>query len=126
MSKMPVPPTATRRGRRGALTCVKAMNATTGIATDPNRPIGSRTKILTSSHVNRSSASIDRISIADRVAGQSQKDIFEIREHGLELLDMHAVRRQSLNHTRHQLRVPAPHSVAAALTRDVFGARTPP
>ena len=91
----------------------------------PNTPIGSRTKILISTHVRRQSplsmiagprhgapsalarvtrhfrhTSVGILSVPDRMAGQPEEDVLERRDHGAEVGDPDAMLREALDHLR--------------------------
>src|SRR5215467_563266 len=64
-----------------------AAKTTTGNKIDPNAPSGSRRKILISSQVSfQSPRSIaGSLSIANRMAGQFQKDVLQVGQHSAEI-----------------------------------------
>src|SRR6266478_7406400 len=61
-------------------------NTRTGRMIDPNAPSGSRRKILISSQVSFQSPCNMALSalVANRMAGQLQKDVLEVGQHGAE------------------------------------------
>src|SRR6185436_19936345 len=75
-----------------------ATNSSTGIPTVPNRPSGSRTKILISGHVSFQSPRSMSPSVSNRVTGQPEKDILERREHGAEVGDPDSMFGEALDH----------------------------
>src|SRR6476661_235267 len=89
-------------------------NNTTGIATVPMNPSGSRTKILISSQVSvQSPRSIFAVaSIPNRVARQLQEHIFERRPLRPEIRDVHSMLGEAADHLRHEI-------VAASPNRDL-------
>src|SRR5579864_4531575 len=62
---------------------------TTGNKIEPNAPSGSRRKILISSQVSFQSPRniAESLSIANRMAGQLQKDVFQVGQHRAEVGD---------------------------------------
>src|SRR5260370_30800585 len=86
----------------------------TGNKIDPNAPSGSRRKILISSQVSfQSPRSIaESLSIADRMAGQFQKDVLQVGQHGAEVGDPDPILGETLDHLGHEV-------VAPPLTREL-------
>src|SRR6185436_8389484 len=74
-------------------------NTTTGMAIVPNRPSGSRAKILISSQVSCQSPFI---SIPDGVAGQPEEHVLERRQRRVKVGDGDAMARDALDHVGHQ------------------------
>src|ERR1035438_5755251 len=62
----------------------------TGNKIDPNSPSGSRRKILISSHVSFQSPRniAESLSIANRMAGQFQKNVLQVGQHGPKVGDL--------------------------------------
>src|SRR5580700_1513707 len=84
-------------------------NIRTGNRIDPAAPIGSRRKILISSQVSlKSPRNICVSLIANRMAGQFQKNVLQIRQHSTKIGDADAVLGETLDHLGHEV-------VAAAL-----------
>src|SRR5579863_1292346 len=72
----------------------------TGRKIDPNAPSGSRRKILISSQVSFKSPRSMALSvlIANRMAGQLQKDVLEVGHHGAEVGDPYPVLGKTLDY----------------------------
>src|SRR5688572_19529608 len=79
-------------------------NIRTGTARAPNRPSGSRTKILISS---QTSCHKPFMSIPDRVARQAEEHVLERRLGGVRVGHHDAVARHALDHVGHEARVAA-------------------
>src|SRR5580658_4641111 len=77
----------------------------TGNRIDPNAPSGSRRKILISSQVSfQSPRSIDEsLSIANRMAGQFQKDVLQVGQYGAEVGDPDPILGETLDHFGHEV-----------------------
>src|SRR5438105_6330697 len=77
--------------------------------TDPMTPNGSRTKILISSQVSLHSprSIMPTLSVANRVARQREKHVLERRELCAEVGYTYPMLRQTLDHVRHQIVLPA-------------------
>src|SRR3954466_2659264 len=86
-----------RRPPANRLTITKI---TTGNKIDPKAPSGSRRKILISSQVSfQSPRSIaESLSIADRMAGQFQKDVLQVGRRGAEVGDPYPIFGETLDH----------------------------
>src|SRR5229473_1996691 len=80
-------------------------NTSAGSRMDPNAPSGSRRKILISSQVSFQSPCSMALSvlIANRMAGQLQKDVLQVRQHGAEIGDAYPVLGQTLNYLAHEV-----------------------
>src|SRR5579871_3061543 len=77
----------------------------------PNAPIGSRRKILISSHVSfQSPRNMGRL-VANGMAGQFQENVFQVGQHRAEVGDPNPILGETLNHLGHQI-------VALALNRE--------
>src|SRR5215472_18216865 len=76
-------------------------NSRTGKMIDPNAPIGSRRKTLISSQVSfQSPHSIffGAFLVANRMARQFQKDVFQVWEDRPEVLDMNPILREAVDY----------------------------
>src|SRR6478672_263958 len=104
------PGRAAARASAGPARRPRTTKTRTGMPTVPNTPIGSRTKILISSHVSRSSFTMR--SLADRAAGQSQEHILEGRQLGAEIADADTMFRDAGDGVGHEV-------AAAAANRDL-------
>src|SRR6476469_1956510 len=100
-----------------------ATNSSTGIPTVPNRPSGSRTKILISSHVSFQSPRSMAPSVSNRVAGQPEKDILERRKHRSEIGDPDSMLGEALDHVRDEAVAPTSNRDGAVLLADLLDAR---
>src|ERR1700688_1707486 len=80
----------------------------TGSNIDPNAPSGSRRKILISSQVSFQSPSsiVESLSIADRMAGQFQKDVLQIGQHGAKVGHPDPILGETLDHLSHEIVAP--------------------
>src|SRR5271167_1098722 len=85
-------------------------NTRTGRMIEPNAPSGSRRKILISSQVSFQSpqnivclAFASSLLIANRMAGQLQKDVFQAGQHRAKIGDSDAVLGQTLDHLSHEV-----------------------
>src|ERR1017187_1052 len=94
-------------------------NTRTGRIIEPNAPSGSRKKILISSQVSFQSPRnivclflASSLLIANRMAGELQKDVFQAGQHGAKIGDPDAVLGQTLDHLGHE-------SVAQPLNREL-------
>src|SRR5216684_1513524 len=83
-------------------------NTSTGRRMDPNAPSGSRRKILISSQVSFQSPCSMALSvlIANRMAGQLQKDVLQVRQHGSEVGDPDPVLGQTMDYLAHEVVAP--------------------
>src|ERR1017187_3903173 len=94
-------------------------NASTGMTIVPIAPSGSRRKILTSSQVScQSPRRLVIGSVADRVAGELQEDILEVRVQRPELGDLDPVLGQGLDHLADELVAGAADGESRLLARD--------
>src|SRR5712692_1185926 len=86
-------------------------NTRTGRMIDPNAPSGSRRKILISSQVSFQSPRSMALSvlIANRMAGQLQKDVLQVRQHGSEVGDPYPVLGQTMDYLAHEVVAPHPN-----------------
>src|SRR6185503_6476061 len=75
----------------------------TGTNTVPMTPSGSRTKILISSQVSCHTVRIEADSVANRVAGQLEKDVLERRDFRAEVGDRDSMLRDAADHQRHEI-----------------------
>src|SRR6185312_1307713 len=92
-----------RTPRPPPVTLPSRMNASTGTTIVPNAPSGSRRKILISSQVRcQSPRSIVFSSVADRVAGQLQEHVLEVRQLRAKLRDSDAILRDALDDVGHE------------------------
>src|SRR5436190_18662257 len=91
-----------------------------GSATVPITPSGSRTKILSSSHVNRQRPRSITVleSLSNRVAGQLEEDILESRAVRAEIDDAHVVLRNAANHVGDQRVAPPANREGQIVTTD--------
>src|SRR3954452_780916 len=91
-----------------------------GSATVPITPSGSRMKIFISSHVNRQRPRSITVlgSLANRVAGQLEKHIFECRALRAEIDDAHVVLRKAANHVGDQRFSPPANREGQIVTTD--------
>src|SRR4051812_18648263 len=94
------------RASAGPATRPSPRKTMTGMPTVPETPIGSRTKILISSHVSRSRFTWP--SLANRPASQSQEHILEGRQLGTKVRDPDPVLRDARDDVRDQIAPPAP------------------
>src|SRR6266853_3967819 len=80
-------------------------NTRTGRMIDPNAPSGSRRKILISSQVSFQSprSMSESLSIADRMAGQFQKNVLQVGQHGAEVGDPDPILGEALDHLGHEV-----------------------
>src|SRR6185436_9627801 len=93
-------------------------NISTGNATVPITPSGSRTKILISSQVSvQSPRSTSGASIPNRMARQLQKHVFERRALGAKVGDLHAMLREACDHVRHHVVAASANGEAAVMPR---------
>src|SRR5256885_7092749 len=104
-------PDARRPSRRPSRT-----NAATGTSTEPKKPSGSLAKIFSSSQVSFQSPRI--VSVAQRMSGQFQKDIFEIRHHRSKIGDAHAVLGHALDHISDDVAALSANREPGVFTRD--------
>src|SRR5437762_3548978 len=83
-------------------------NTRTGRIIDPNAPSGSRRKILISSQVNFQSPCSMALSvlIANRMAGQFQKDVLQVGQHGAKVGDPYPVLGQAMDYLAHEVVAP--------------------
>src|SRR5438128_1175059 len=97
----------------------------TGSKIDPNAPSGSRRKILISSQVSfQSPRSIaESLSIADRMAGQFQKDVLQVGQHGAEVGDPDPILGQTLDHLGHEVVAPPLQRELGVLAHHVLNPR---
>src|SRR5271163_2130089 len=77
----------------------------TGRKIEPNAPMGSRRKILISNQVSFQSPRNIALSllIPNRMAGQFQKDVLQVRQHGAKVGDPDPVLGQTLDHFGHKV-----------------------
>src|SRR3954468_8337335 len=87
----------------------RPMNISTGITIVPTAPIGSRRKILVSSHV--SFARPRSTSVPDRMAGEREEHVFERRQHRAEIRHADPVLGHAVDEGRDEV-------VAAAVNRE--------
>src|SRR5437763_8305544 len=94
----------------------------TGNKIDPNAPSGSRRKILISSQVSfQSPRSIAQsLSIANRMAGEFQKDVLEVGRLGAEVGDPDPIFGETLDHLGHEVVAPALKSEPGVLAYHVL------
>src|SRR5437899_9350178 len=80
----------------------------TGNKIDPNAPSGSRRKILISSQVSFQSprSIVQSLSIANRMAGEFQKDVLEVGQHCAEFGDPDPIIGETLDHLGHEVLTP--------------------
>src|SRR5688572_28662632 len=97
-----------------------ARNSSTGMPTVPNTPIGSRMKILISSHVSFRSP---RTSVSDQVAGQLEVRILERRQRGAEVGDPDAMLRRAADYMRHEVFARSADRELAAADGDLVDVR---
>src|SRR5258707_385027 len=97
----------------------------TGNKIDPNAPSGSRRKILISSQVSFQSPRniFESLSIADRMAGQFQKHILEVGQHGAEFGDPDPILGETLDHLGHEVVAPPLKSELEVLAHHVLNLR---
>src|SRR2546427_1865067 len=100
-------------------------NISTGTAIVPIAPSGSRMKILISSQVSLRRP-LSMISIPNRVAGQLQEPVLEIRKPGPEVGSPDPVRGKTMDHVRDQVGAVAENGEPAVLARDRRHARNRP
>src|SRR5215467_10548625 len=92
---------------------------------DPTAPSGSRRKILISSQVSfQSPRSIARSpSIADRMAGQFQKDVLQVGQHSAEIGDPDPIFGETLDHLGHEVVAPPLKSKLRVLAHHALNLR---
>src|SRR5579864_1785464 len=80
-------------------------NTSTGSTIDPNAPSGSRRKILISSQVSFQSPCniVLSVLIANRMAGELQKNVFEVGQDGAEVGDSYPILGQTLDYLAHEV-----------------------
>src|SRR5215469_873107 len=90
-------------------------NTSTGMTIIPNAPSGSRKKTLISIQVSvQSPRNMAALLIADRVASELEKDVFEVGQHRPEIGNLDAVFRHAVNHIGHEV-VPRPANRQAGI-----------
>src|SRR5262249_54681158 len=101
---------------------------TTGNTIDPIAPSGSRRKILISSQVSFQSPRIiaGSPSIADRMAGQFQKDVLQVGQHGGKVGDPDPVLGETVDHLGHEVVAPPLKSEMGVVARHVLDLRNRP
>src|SRR5579872_6391377 len=84
-------------------------NTRTGRTIDPNAPSGSRRKILISIQVSFQSPCSMALSVlvANRMAGQCEEDVLQVRQHGAEVGDPDPILGQTMDYLAHEV-VPQP------------------
>src|ERR1700733_1572158 len=92
-------------------------NARTGKIIDPIAPSGSRRKILISSQVSFQSPCNMALSllIANRMAGQLQKYVLQVGQHGAEVGDPDPILGQTMYHLGHEVVAASPNAEAGIL-----------
>src|SRR5919201_1889500 len=117
--------TPTKRGTagdavrtRGPSSLPNKTNINTGTATVPITPSGSRTKILISSHVSlQSPRSMSMVtSLANRMTGQPEKHVLEVRALGAEFGHSHPMLGETVDDLRHQIVAVSADRVLGPLT----------
>src|SRR5437762_1604517 len=98
-----------------------ATKTRTGNKIDPNAPSGSRRKILISSQVSfQSPRSIaESPSIADRMAGQFQKDVLQVGQHSSDVGDPDPILGETLEHFGDEVVAPPLKGERGVLSRRV-------
>src|SRR5436305_13692777 len=97
----------------------------TGNKIDPNAPSGSRRKILISSQVSFQSprSIVESLSIANRMAGQFQKDVLQVGQYGAEVGDPDPILGETLDHLGHEVVAPSLKSEVGFLAHHVLTLR---
>src|SRR3954462_11540163 len=107
----------------GPPTRLMITKATTGMAMPPIAPSGSRRKILISSQARRHKPRSIIVSVADRVAGELEKDVLERRQLGAKVVHRDAMLGEAVDHLRHQIGAAAADGDDLAVPRDGRDAR---